>query len=334
MPFAKTLKIIAGVAIAAAGIYFFLKGINIRDLVTELRALSIGSIVLSSLLAILTLYLRALRWSVILPETDGASKNNLFSIVSIGFMINNILPARLGEIARAFILWRRNKFPAAVSIGTLVLERIIDTLVFLVFFIIPIWLLPQLSVARLYAWISLGIIIGTFLTLIFYMRFKAFSAAVGKKLIALLPVRFQSRLIHICKDLVSTLGWLKSPRRICAVIVLSFLTALCYPAIVLVLAANYTVSIGILGSLFVQAFAAFGAAIPLSPGYVGTLHAVMQQGFALLGTPADLSAALVIAFHAINYIVVTSTGLFFYFKTGLSMKELSGAKETMIEQDQ
>jgi hypothetical protein len=111
------------------------------------------------------------------------------------------------------------------------------------------------------------------------------------------------------------------------------MTALCYPAMIVLLAWKGTFSIGLLEGMFAQAFAAFGAAIPLAPGYVGTLHAVMLHGLTILGMNIDHARALVIAYHIINYVPITILGLILFFQTKLSFKDISRAKEKIKEQE-
>jgi hypothetical protein len=303
-----------------------------RSLATGLSAFSPLSIVATVVLALVTLYLRALRWNAILPHVYGASRNNLFNAVVIGFMINNILPARLGELARAFILWRKNGYSASVSIGSLIVERIIDTVVILSFFTVPVILLPRLSDLHAAAWISGSIVAGTVLCAVVYVLFNGAIVALCSRLLDPLPEKFALKLRRIGKEVRSTLGWLRSPRQACVVIVLSLLTALCYPVMIIVLARHIIVGFGLVEGLFGQAFAAFGAAIPLAPGYVGTLHAVMLQGLTLLGMEENGARAVVIAYHILNYIPITLLGLILFFRTNISFKDLSRARD-VIEQD-
>jgi uncharacterized membrane protein YbhN (UPF0104 family) len=81
--------------------------------------------------------------------------------------------------------------------------------------------------------------------------------------------------------------------------------------------------------LFAQAAAAFGAAIPLAPGYVGTLHAALLQGLVTFGFDPEKGRAVAILYHALCYVPVTLLGLIFFFQTRLSFKELSSARESI-----
>jgi uncharacterized protein (TIRG00374 family) len=325
----RVIKVLIGITIAALCLYIFLKDVDIHNLFTELKSVKITPLIVMCLLIIATLYLRSLRWKFMLPDIPGTSKKYLFSNVMIGFMINNILPARIGEFARSFILWKKNRFPLAISLGTLIVERIIDTLIFSIFFIIPVFVLPQCSSLTIYAFVFTGIIIICIVCVLLYFRFQSTSIKFATWIISKLPEKVRGRTLQICKELASTLNWLKSPKRAFITICLSFLTLLCYPAMIIVLAGDAGIPFGLLEGMFAQAFAAFGAAIPLAPGYVGTLHAIMLQGLEILGMNADKARALIIIYHAVNYILITVLGIYFFFRMKLSIKEISMAKKEM-----
>ena len=329
MKFSRIVKIVIGIGIAALCLYIFLKDVDINNLLTELKSVKISPLIVMCLLIILTVYLRSLRWKYLLPDIPGTTKKYLFSNIMIGFMINNILPARIGEFARAFILWKKNLFPLATSLGTLIVDRVIDILVFSIFFIIPVFILPQCSSLTVYAFIFTGITIFSIVCIVLYFLFQNTSIKFATWIISKLPEKFRDRTLQICKELASTLIWLKSPKRALITICLSFLTLLCYPVMIIVLAGNSGIPFGFLEGMFAQAFAAFGAAIPLAPGYIGTIHAIMLQGLEILGMNADKARALIIIYHAVNYILITVLGLYFFFRMKLSIKEISTAKRKM-----
>lgn len=324
-------KFLLGIAIAGTGLFIFFKDVNIHKLYQELIKTNPFSLVLSIVLVLLTLYLRAVRWGFLLPNMQNTSKKNLYSTVTIGFMINNILPARIGEFARAFLLWKKNSYPLAVCISSLIIERIIDLFTLLLFFIIPLFMLDR-NFSRemfLFAYGALGMMGASVVGLVLYLRFQSFATGIGKIVIAKMPDKWQHRFTAYARDISATLFWLRSFKRIGIVVLLSIPMMLCYPAMIMLLTVKSSInSFGILEGMFAQAFAAFGAAIPLAPGYVGTLHAVMFQGLQILGMENDRARALTILYHVVNYMPITLVGLYFFFKMQLSLKDIQHAKET------
>lgn len=322
------IKFALGGLITAAGLYIFLKDVDSQKLLYELKSIPAMALIICAGFAILTLFIRSIRWSIMLPQIPGTHKKQLFHSVAIGFMVNNILPARLGETVRALVLWRNNHFPPAVCVGTLLVERVIDLLMFLGFFTLPIFILPECKSLRLFGYLGAGVITGSILSAIVYVRFQGIAEKIGEFFLGKFPAKISMKLSSVGSDLVSTLGWLNSSKKVLQVFVLSVLTSLCYPAIIIIIALSQgETSFGLLKAMFSQAYAAFGSAIPLAPGYVGTLHAIMLQGLTVVGMDGDKARALTIVYHAINYIPVTLVGLGLFFAMKLSFGDVFGAKK-------
>lgn len=276
-------------------------------------------------LTILTLWLRSLRWNLVLPKSPTASRRGLFELVMIGFMVNNILPARLGEAARILLLWKRNRFTLAQSAGSVLLERIIDTIVYLSFFFIPV-----LFISGLRPWIPYAVPMAccaaaAFLALLCYALFPKPSRTIGRTLLTLLPLRFRNKVLLIAKEVSSNLDWLFSPGKCLIIVLLSVCIIACYPAMLIVLVHDR--SFGVLSGIFTAAWGAIGAAIPAAPGYVGTLHAALKQGLDLCGIEADKAIVVATLYHAIGFTTVTVAGLYYFFRLRISFREIGRAKE-------
>ncbi len=274
----------------------------------------------------LSVWFRSVRWKIMLPEKNGSLKSGLFSIVMISFMINNIFPARLGEAARALLLWRKNKFTVAESIGSLVLERIFDSLAFLSFLFVPIFFIKGLEHLYLYGAICLSVFLITICGLVMYTIFPLFTKKKAQSALKLLPEKIQSKAGKFGSELISNLDWIFSFTKVIKVIVFSYLTLFCYVGMIWLLGIKIE-TFGFLDSMFGVAFAALGAAIPLSPGYVGTLHAMLLEGLKLLGVSMEKAGAIAVLYHAIGYIIVTVLGIYFFFVINISFKEIGNAKK-------
>ncbi len=324
---AEIVKISAGIVIAAAGILIFLKQVNVEEVLREVRNTPLWKMVSASVLAPVTLVFRAWRWKYLLAERSGSSKKGLFPLVAIGFMVNNVLPARIGEAARAALLWKRNRFTFAESVGSLLVERFLDVMVFTFFTIIPVFLLPRLepyrSVGKLLTF-GMGSIIVCFIC---YSKYPEFTKRIVKKMIAGLPQRFRRRVVTICKELVSNLDWLFSSKKTVIVALLSIITQACQAATLHVLGWGIE-GFNMAVSMFGVSFAALGAAIPGAPGYIGTLHSMMVSGLVAAGIASDTAGAIAVLFHAIGYITISVTGIYYFISLKISMKDI---KENEID---
>ena len=315
------VQISAGIAIAAVGIWVFSRQVQLGEMFREVRQTPLWKIVLVAALNPATLLLRAWRWKYLLADRSGCSKRGLFPLVTIGFMINNFFPARLGEAARAALLWKRNRFSIAESVGSLLVERFLDILVFTLFLFLPILLMPRLSHLRTYGVLCAAGFCGVLLGFFAYAKNPTVTKRIAKKSLIVIPMRFRKAIVPIGKELISNLDWLFSPRRTVVVTVLSILTLACQVAALRVLGWGIA-GFGVLVSMFGIAFAAIGAAIPLAPGYVGTLHAMMLSGMGMAGIAADKAGAIAVLYHAIGYIAISIMGIYYFFNLKISMKEI------------
>lgn len=331
----NSLKILLGLIFASIGIYILLRDVNLVNLKNSLLSVSPLSILGSSICAILMLVFRSLRWKIILPDVDNTNKNHLFSAATIGFMINNLLPARIGEIARAYLLWKNNKYSAPVAFGNLILERVLDTLVILAMFFIPIFLKSDLISLMPWAIGTLSIFCAT---IVFFILFSFFPKDIVKPIhyiISLLPKKISHKLTIMFDEVTLNLTWLHSPSKVILVSIYSLLTMVTYPIMILFLSKNPGISFTFIEASFAQAAAAFGSAIPLAPGYVGTVHAAMYSALALFNYNPDSARALTILYHAVNYIIITLLGLYFYFSmSNVSLKDISKFNEEQSNEDE
>ena len=325
------LQLSGGVVLAGAGLYIFLRDVSVAKLLKDLCGTPVWTIVACVGFTVLTLWLRSVRWNLILPKSPSASRQDLFGLVMIGFMVNNILPARLGEAARMLLLWKRNRFTIAESVGSVLLERIMDTIVFLSFFFIPALFLAGLRRLVPYA-IPLACCAAVALcTLLFYALFPAQSRTLGKLFLKFVPSSFRHKALVIGRELSSNLDWVFSPPKCLAMVLLSVGMIACHPAMLILLVRDY--SFGVLSGMFAAASAAIGAAIPLSPGYVGTLHAVLKQGLLLCGIETNRAIAVAAIYHAIGYGTVMVVGLYYFLRLRISFKEIGRAKEEIDKEE-
>jgi uncharacterized protein (TIRG00374 family) len=321
------LQVIGGLLLAGTGLYVFFRGVKPHELLAQILLIPFWAIAGCVVLTVATLWLRSIRWNLILPAHAGASRKDLFGLVMISFMINNFVPARLGEAVRMVLLWKRNKFSAAESVGSVVLERFLDIIVFLSFFFIPAFFMPALRTVLPFA---LPMAIGTggiLVVLVLYALFPLKVRSLCVTFVALVPKNIQGRVIAVGTELVSNFDWIFSAWKCLVIALLSVAIVFCHTAMMMILA--HSSAFSLLAGMFGAAAAAIGAAIPLSPGYVGTLHAALKQGLMLTGLPEGPAAAVATVYHAIGYCTVTLFGLIFFVKMRISFQDIGSAKKQL-----
>ncbi|MCL2182696.1 MAG: flippase-like domain-containing protein [Chitinispirillia bacterium] len=354
----KLLHILIGLLLTGLGLYLFFRKAGEGDdavlgtLMREIGSTNIAAVIACAVLTVIPMWLRAVRLGVMLPGDKPLSGNNLgdlsidkdglpnaaarpkrhkrglFAVVTVSYMINNILPARIGEAARVFLLWRRNGFPITVSIGALLLERALDIVAYLSFLFLPVLLSPSIAAslrgvtpaAMAVAWLAAaGFVFLAGLFTLYALLPRIFRSVFGRMTV-FMPVRARAWAGKVGAELESSLDWVFSPRKASAVAALTLATGLCYAAMLPILIGDWT-AFGYMEAVFCQSFAAFGASIPLAPGSVGTLHAVLLQGLTVTGIEAGKARAVVVLYHGIQYVVVTGLGLVLLFGLNIRIRD-------------
>ena len=139
---AKSPKAITGIVISLAGIYWAFKDFNFIDFKQSIQQIDSVYFLLATIFLWGSVWLRGLRWKWLFKESSSPSVSSLYRAELIGYFGNNVLPLRLGELLRTYIVGKENNFSKSFVFGTVVLERLMDMLALTFFGIILLFLYP------------------------------------------------------------------------------------------------------------------------------------------------------------------------------------------------
>jgi uncharacterized protein (TIRG00374 family) len=274
-------------------------------------------------------WLRSARWGLLLPE-HSVKTSVLFRALLVGFTVNNLLPLRMGEVARAYLLARWGRVAYTATVASLLVERVLDGLSLALLLILALWLLPS---APGYLW-AVGSIAGAaFLACAVVLALAAWRASVLVALATfvgrLLPLRFRATLVNAASSFARSLALVHDPGRLARLLVLSLVAWCSELGLFFVL----MVSLGIAGTyphaLLVGSAANFATLLPSSPGYAGTFDAaltkVAQDG---LNISAGLAGAYDIIVHATLFLPVVLVGTLVLWRSHISFDQLTHAPNT------
>ncbi|OGJ86168.1 MAG: hypothetical protein A2268_01705 [Candidatus Raymondbacteria bacterium RifOxyA12_full_50_37] len=325
----KSVKIGAGIAITVVALYFFLKGVDGHAVAESFKRVNPITAALVVVLVIFSLFLRGARWGLLLPDEPGASKKGLFPLATVAFMINSVLPARIGEAARVYFLCKNNRYSVHASLGSVAFERVLDSLLYGIFLMFPIFFV-DLAEKKFFgtvdvivpAHIAAAGVAGIIGAILFYRFFPNLFVRIGGAIALRSPALLAKGIRHGLKLMSSATAWLFDLKKVAGVAVLSPLIVLCYGLCLWLLANMLGISLGPLQATFVMSVVAFGVAVPSSPGYIGPLHLACKEGLVLFGAnPAD-AVTVAILYHLLSWTPVVVTGIFFYFRMNLSIREV------------
>lgn len=326
------VRAVVGALITLLLLWWVLRDVSPSEVLVELRGASPWWLAVAVVLATFSFVLRALRWRVLLePGHEGSSFEARFGATCTGFAANNLFPARLGELIRAYVLSRVAAVPFGVSVGSLVVERVLDGLVLATFLVVPI-VLPGFplgdvetaaTIQRVALIASIAFALG-FVVLWATARHPAGAlrlwAGTGGRLV---PERFAGRLDVLVETFVRGLGSLSRVGVLARAVGWSFVVWICLAASMWagLLAFDVTAP-GFLGAAFLQAVIAFSVAVPSTPGFFGVFEAGARIGL----QPWDLAGPTIVGFatsyHILTFIPVTLIGLWYVRRVGLRWTEV------------
>jgi uncharacterized protein (TIRG00374 family) len=278
-------------------------------------------------------WLRSLRWKLLLApairalDADPATRDTasaaplspstgrLFRVMVIGFTVNNLLPARLGEVARAYLLWRGERIEPGATVATIVLERVLDGLTLCAFAGIAALIVPFPPDLQRAAWITAGIFLVATIGLVGFLLAPRPFVALAVFLLRLLPERFAHLGERLVYSFVDGLAVLRQGPALAAVLALSVGAWLAEATMYYVIMLGFPFPARPEAALLGAAAANIGTMIPSSPGYVGTfdlpLQAVLTQVF---GVPLAQATSYTLVLHAALVVPVVLLGLFFLWQ--------------------
>ncbi len=325
-----------GILLSVLLLAFTLRGVDFGDVAQALRASSIPLFLLSTIVGTLIFPLRARRWKTILsPIDDQIPFGPLWRSTAIGMMVNNVVPARAGELARAFALTReRPSIPFSASFASLAVDRLFDAFVVLTLMLVamldPAFPRGERVAGQLVAhWVTLGAMAAALFLVVVYLIvfFPRAIITVYQALARRVAPRLEQRGADVLLAFASGLSVLRSPRRFVAVLgwTIAHWVANAFAWWITCKAVGIAVPFS---AMFVlQGLIAIGVAVPSAPGFFGVFEALGREGLGLYGVDPTLAVTWAIGFHLLSFIPITVIGAYYFVRLGLHFRDLGTATE-------
>ena len=333
-------KALFGLVVTVVLLWWALRGVSFGAVWAQIRQGDPLLLVAAVAVATFGFVIRALRWKVLLASVrPGTRLGSRFAAVSIGFMANNVLPARVGEFARAYALSRLEPISASAAFGSLVVERFLDGVVLLLLLVLPTLSAgfpasgalsqgPGALILRGGIIAVTVVMVGLALLAIWPRPFIRAAERLGSRL----PASVSRPVLDALEALLDAIAVLRSP----GLLALGFLwTAgfwLFHGLSFWLGMLAFGIHTGLVSAWFTEAVVGFGVAIPSAPGFIGTFHA--SANFALsdvYGVEEVRSLAFAFGYHFGGWIPITVIGLVYAWRLGLSLGDVGAAEERVEE---
>ncbi len=314
-----------GVALSAGFLYLALRGLGIRDIWDPLKTARYWWLIPGVGVYFIGVWVRSWRWHYLLRPLKAISTPKMFPIVAIGYMGNNIYPARAGEILRAVILKRKEGISISASLATIVVERVFDGVVMLGFVFLN---LPELAtltgtsgfignIQTLALWGAAAFlgVLGVFLAA---AMFPAWAEKVILKLIQILvPEKFREKTREIVLRFLNGLESLKSPREAIMVLLTSIVIWLLETGKYWFVMQAFNFQVSFFALMLMNGIVNLATTIPSAPGYVGTFDAPGIAVLTAYGVEQGIAAGYTLVLHAALWLPITLLGAYFMVREGI-----------------
>ncbi len=343
-------RFLLGTAVSLVFLLLFFLIVDVGEMSQALATAKYRFILPAIALYFVALFFRSLRWQFLLTPVSRIPVARLFPVVTVGYMANNLLPARLGEIARAYYLERREGLSTSTGLATVVVERIYDglTLLFLVALAVPFLIFGGLvdgsGTTSEITWAIVGGITAlVFITAIVVLTLIALKPGFGgfiERLANLLPKPLRPKARELISLFIEGLSVLREPRRHLGLFLLSLPVWLLEGSMYLIVALSFDLpsyfepaAMVIPVVILVTAVSNLATSIPSSPGSLGTFEAPAVAALALVGLGAGtnggegVAGAYAVLVHVTALLPVTVLGLLYLWFGNLSLSRLLRREE-------
>jgi len=314
--FVKALQFVFFLLIGLVLLYFAFRGIDLNELMLQIKQADYRWVALSLVFAILALVFRSIRWRLLIEPLDKYPKlTNIFHAINIGYLANFVFP-RIGEITRCGILNRTDQVPAGKLFGTVIVERIFDMLMCV--FMLCIILLLQFDVVGNFimehimqplmnrmpemAGFSWLISITVLVILAFVVCFRIYKKKLQKVTIfrkIRIMMRSILRGIQSARQ-IRNFGWF---------VILNFLVFGMYllQTYVMFFSLGSTSSLGLVDALFVLVISSLALIIPVQGG-IGAYHWIISMGLTIFGLTREEGMVYATISHSVTAILFILLG--------------------------
>jgi glycosyltransferase 2 family protein len=314
---------VVGLLITAGIIWLGLSRINLPHTVAAFAVVRVGYVLAGGALVIAVIAILAVRWHVLLPRNPDVPIRFVFCYLMIGYMVNAIIPLRLGDLVRAYLLGRRHGIAVSTTLSTVAVERVFDIAAIVVIgFVLSTALdLPPVVVIGLRTFLSVSLI---GLSVLFGLSFWKYSAerlswfnhdASRSRWIGGLL----RRLDYFCEALAVLHDW--QTLLVTCLLTLAGWSVLASSLTMFIY--SFGLDVTYLAGALMMVATSLGAAIPSAPGSTGVYHALTVLALSVWNVPTAAAAAVGLLAHFVTIALHIVLGLLCAWFIGIRLASLA-----------
>jgi uncharacterized protein (TIRG00374 family) len=325
----RWLLLAVGFLVSAVFVYLALKGLNLRAVWHDLQNANYWWLIPGVAVYFVAVWARTWRWHYLLRPIQRVPLGKLFPVVVIGYMGNNVYPFRAGEVIRAYILERNRDVKISASLATIIVERIFDGLVMLIFVFVALPFAPiPPPYDRIVVWMTVlffGALLGFFGLALKPAFTRRLYVAIFNRLLPVKTVR--AFTITQADRFLEGLASLRSPADMAMTLVSSVLIWLTETTKYWFVMHAFDFQVSFFVLMLMTAVVNLATTLPSSPGYVGTFDEPGIEILKVFGVGENIAAAYTLVLHAALWLPITLLGFFYMARQGVRWSDFAQATQ-------
>jgi uncharacterized protein (TIRG00374 family) len=318
-----------GVVISLIFLYWMMHKLDWRDFWTAIKTAKYAWLLPGVVVYFIGVWVRAWRWHYLLRPVKSISTRAMFPIVAIGYMGNNVYPARAGEALRAVVLKRREGVSISASAATIIVERIFDGVVMLAFVFLNLPELARLSgdsgflgnIQNLTLWGAGGFLGALAAFLLAAMFPRSAERLVGWGVARFVPSRLRPKISGFASRFLGGLESLRSPREALMILLTSLVIWLLETGKYWFVMHAFPFDVNFFALMLMNGIVNLATTLPSAPGYIGTFD---KPGIAVLeayGINTAIATGYTVVLHIALWAPITLLGAYYLAREGIRWGE-------------
>jgi len=321
------MKKIIGIVFSVIFLILALYRANFAQIGKALIGVKLDWLILAVLVYLSTFIPRTLRWQRLLMPIKPFRFYGLLPIILVGYMANNLLPMRVGELFRAYFLKEKEKVSGSSALATILVERVCDGLTLVLVLVVVLVFFPQKQWVHIVGWTAGAVFFTGLIGTILLPRYGGLIQ--GAPLLSSLQDKPWGRwLITKFGAFLIGLRGLSSPADFAVIGTLSALIWFVEGVVLYLVTLAFGLSLSPAGIALVLVIINFSTMIPSGPGFIGTFQYAFVLSFGLLGIAKETAIAVSIATQLVFFSIVNPVGIGLLWKHNLSLRR---AQEVMVK---
>lgn len=312
-----------GIALSLICLVLVLRNIDFSEVLTSLRQANYAWLLPASLPYVGTIASKVLRWQLLFPhQHTNMRREKLFSALMISYALNTILPARLGELARAYVIGETESLSKSLAISTIVVEKVLDVLTLLLFLVL---LLPLVSLPP---WVQKPALVMTpiFLSLLAIILALTYQRQRTLNVVSVclnrIPRLRGQRLLGSLDSALAGFDVLRSVRRNIVLWAWSLAVWVTGALFILFVMFAFRIDAPPWAAVLLLCVSSLGMTVPSSPGYIGVYHWLIVSVLLIFNVDRELALSFAFALHALTFLPLTLLGIVCMMRENYSLQRI------------